>query len=90
MSLEKLFAAANVDGDPQTVINDAVIALFTSRFGDLKGAGVEVTTALNRTQGALSSLSTNRIYMTETGALRIALELYAPDGSCTLEELNLP
>ena len=90
VSLEKLFAAANVDGDPQTVINDAVIALFTSRFGDLKGAGVEVTTALNRTQGALSSLSTNRFYMTETGALRIALELYAPDGSCTLEELSLP
>ncbi len=90
VSLEKLFAAANVKGEPVQVVNDAVMELFISRFGDPKGADVSVTTALNRTQGALAPLSTNRMYLTETGELRVALELYAPDGTSTLEELRLP
>lgn len=90
VSVQALFAAAGVEGDPEKVVNEAAIALFTRRFGSPEGAETEVTTALNRTQAGLLPLSANRMHLTENGRLKLMLELFDPKGDSTIEELELP
>lgn len=90
VSVERLFAAAGITGKPEAVVSEAVMELFTGRFGSVNGADSSVTTALSRTQEALVPLTANRMHLTEDGRLIVALELFAPDGGSTLEELVLP
>ena len=90
VSLRELFDAAGISGDPETEVNDALMALFTGRFGQLEGADASVTTALARTQAALLPLTANRMHLTRDGQLAVALELFAPDGGSSIEELLLP
>ena len=90
VSVERLFAAAGITGEPAEVLNDAVLASFTARFGALEGADAAHTTAFNRTQGALSPLSANRMHLNQNGSLTVAFELFAPDGGSSVVELVLP
>ena len=90
VSVQQLFTAAGISGKPETVINDTVIDLFVKRFGSLSGADESVTTALSRTQAALSPLTANRMHLTQDGKLAVAVELFAPNGGSSVEELLLP
>ena len=90
VGMEELFAAAGIAGKPETVINDAILALYTERYGALAGADASVTTALNRTEAALAPLSANRMHLTPEGKLTVAFELYEPNGGSSVEELILP
>lgn len=90
VSVSALFEAAGISGKPEAVLNEAVLELFTSRFGSTEDASTAVTTALNRTQAALSPLTASRMHLTEDGRLTVALELFSPDGGSSMEELLLP
>lgn len=90
VSVARLFTAAGISGEPASVLNDAVLARFTARYGALEGADAAVTTAWNRTQGALSPLTANRMHLNENGSLIVAFELFAPDGGSSIVELPLP
>ena len=90
VSVDRLFTAAGVTGDPASVLNDAVLERFTAKYGALEGAEAAVTTAWNRTQGALSPLTTSRMHLNENGSLTVAFELFAPDGGSSVVELSLP
>ena len=90
VSVSALFEAAGITGTPQTIINEAVTAFFTARFGETEGASIAVTTALNRTQAALLPLTSNRMHLTEDGHVTVAFELFSPDGGSSMEELLLP
>ncbi len=90
VGVEELFAAAGISGIPETVINEAIQALYTARYGSLTGADASVTTALNRTEAALAPLSSNRMHLTPEGKLIVAFELFEPNGGSSVEELNLP
>lgn len=90
VSVARLFTAAGVTGEPDKVLNDAVLARFTAKYGALEGSDAAVTTAWNRTQGALSPLTANRMHLNENGSLTVAFELFAPDGGSSVEELVLP
>lgn len=90
VGVEELFAAAGISSAPEAVINDAILALYTERYGALTGAGESVTTALNRTEAALAPLSAKRMHLTPEGKLTVAFELFEPNGGSSLEELILP
>ena len=90
VSVARLFAAAGISGDPAAVVNDAALARFTSRYGALQGSDAAHTTAWNRTQGALSPLTANRMHLNANGSLTVAFELFAPDGGSSIVELTLP
>ena len=90
VSVERLFSTANIQGTPAKVINDAVLKLFTSRYGALEGSDTAHTTAWNRTQGGLSPLTTSRMHLNENGSLTVAVELFAPEGGSSIVELTLP
>ena len=90
VSLAELFRTAGISGTPDTVVNDALLERFTSRFGKLEGADPAVTTALNQTQAELFPLSPNRMYITEDGRLSVRFMLYAPNGGSSIEEIILP
>lgn len=90
VSVERLFAAAGISGDPAAVVNDAVLARFTSKYGALAGSDTAHTTAWNRTQEALSPLTANRMHLNANGSLTLAFELFAPDGGSNVVELVLP
>ena len=90
VSMEELFAAAGLNGNPKDLVNEAVNALFTRRFGPLDPENAAYTTALNRTQTALSPLGANRMHLAENGSLVVAVELFAPGGGSSVEELTLP
>ncbi len=90
VSVKRLFAAAGISGDPETALNEAVLDCFTARYGALEGADASHTTAWNRTQGALSPLTANRMHLNENGSLVVAVELFAPEGGSSVIELTLP
>ena len=95
VSVKALFEAAGVEGDPekvlnQKVLNQKVLDLFASRYGSLENADAAYTTALNRTQAALSGLSANWMHLTREGRLTVALAIYSPQGGSEVEELTLP
>lgn len=90
VSVATLFEAVGVTEKPETAVNDALLALFTARYGAPQGADVSVTTALNRTQEALSPLTANRMHLTADGRLAVVLELFAPDGGSSVETLYFP
>lgn len=90
VSAARLFDAAKISGDPAAVLNEEVLARFTQRYGPLEGADAAHTTAWNRTQSALSPLSSNRMHLNENGSLTVAVELFAPEGGSDLMELTLP
>ena len=90
VSVETLFAAAGCAGDPDELVNQGLLELFTQRFGSPEGAEIQVTTALNRSQEALFPLTVNRMHLTEEGRLVVALELFAPQGGSSLETLSFP
>ena len=90
VSVARLFDAAKISGDPAAVLNEEVLARFTQRYGALEGADAAHTTAWNRTQGALSPLTANRMHLNENGSLTVAVELFAPEGGSGLMELTLP
>ena len=90
VSVERLFAAAGITGEPMTVLNEAILAQFTARYGDLEGSDAAHTTAWNRTQGALSPLTANRMHLNTDGRLTVAFELFAPEGGSSVVELTLP
>ena len=60
------------------------------RFGPLNGTDPAYTTALNRTQGALLLLTSSRMHLTEDRRVVVAIELFAPNGGSSIEELILP
>ncbi len=90
VSVARLFEAAKISGDPAAVLNEEVLARFTQRYGALEGADAAHTTAWNRTQGALSPLTANRMHLNENGSLTVAVELFDPEGGSGLMELTLP
>ncbi|MBR6414350.1 MAG: hypothetical protein IKS21_07055 [Oscillospiraceae bacterium] len=87
---EEMLAQVGIGGEPEQVLNQRVTDLFASRFGPLEGADVDYTTALNRTQMALSPVTAKCMHLTESGRLILALTLYHPTGEITLEEIPLP
>ncbi len=91
VSVKRLFAAAGISGEPQKVLQDAVTKRFTDRFG-ANGADSDThySTALFRTTEALQPLSANRMHLNGNGSLTVAVELFAPNGGSTLEEIYLP
>ena len=90
VSVSALFAAAGVSGTSSEAINRATDLLFVERFGPLNGTDPAYTTALNRTQGALLLLTSSRMHLTEDGRVVVAIELFAPNGGSSIEELILP
>jgi len=92
VSVAMLFAAAGIEGDQKTVIADAVTELFVRHFGtaNTTSADSPYSTALFKTQDALSPLSANRMHLTEAGRLTVKFELFSPNGGSTIEELVLP
>ena len=92
VTVKRLFAAAGVSGDPQTVLDEAVEKLFESRFGSAGAAGVGTpwSTARFRTTEALRPLTSNRMHLNENGSLTVAVELFSPNGGSSVEELILP
>ena len=92
VSVNRLFAAAGISGEPQTVVDTAVKKLFVSRYGSAGGSDADTpySTALFRTTEALLPLSVNRMHLNENGSLTVAIELFAPKGGSTVEELILP
>lgn len=92
VSVKRLFAAAGISGDPQTVVSDAVEKLFVKRYGSISGADSNTTysTALFRTTEALRPLTSNRMHLNANGSLTVAIELFAPNGGSSVEELILP
>lgn len=90
VSVERLFAAAGITGEPAAVLNEAVLSRFTAKYGPLEGSSADVTTAWNRTQGSLSPLTANRMHLNENGSLTVACEFFSPDGGSSVTELVLP
>lgn len=90
VSVERLFAAAGIPGTPQAVVSEGLMELFSKRFGSVSGADSSYTTALNQTQEALLPLTANRMHLSEDGRVVVALELFAPNGGSSVEELLLP
>lgn len=90
VSLAQLFQTAGISGTPDSVVNEALLERFTSRFGKLEGADPAVTTALNKTQAELFPLTPNRIFIREDGRLSVRFVLYDPNGSSGIEEIILP
>jgi hypothetical protein len=92
VSVSELFAAAGVSGQPETVLHEAVEALFVRRYGAGLTAGADspYRTAWFNTEEALKPLTANRMHLTEDGRLIVAVELFDLLGGSSIEELILP
>lgn len=92
VTVERLFRAAGLSGEPTELVNEAVRQLFARRFGTAGSSDAEAPyyTALNETLAELSPLTVNRMHLTEAGKLVVAVELFAPDGGSSVETLTLP
>lgn len=88
VTVEMLFSAADVSGSPDQVLQETVEKRFQARFGVPNNAAV--TTAFNRTLDALFPLTVNRMHLTESGNLIVAVEFFSPDGDSSVETLLLP
>ena len=92
VSVSRLFAAAGIEGKPETVINEAVTARFAQRCGQSAASDPDTAyrTALLRTQEGLSPLTPNRMHLNENGSLTVAFELFSPKGGSSIDQLVLP
>ena len=90
VTVERLFAAAGIEGEPQKTVEAAAEAAFRARYGDPAAPDAAWTTALTKTQAELLPLTANRMHLTEEGGLVVAVELFAPEGGSRVEALRLP
>ena len=92
VSPEQFLAAVGLeDQDPIRILTNAVQTRFESKYaGRYSASDLEYTTALSRTLEPLAQPGQLRMYLTEAGALHIAVELFDPRGGSTVEEISLP